>query len=112
MKIANNYQISSKPNFGMSVVATEDALRYMNSKLNPKQAEEANLMIAEQRGKKPNIHFHLGSFERPSNGRRMNYLRAKVGNEVFKEGLFTSAFGVIKKSIAYALSIQNKVARR
>ena len=106
MRISNNYQISAKPNFGMSVIATEDALRYMNRALNADQIKEANELIANQSGKKPNIHFQLGSFIRPSNGRKMNYLRATVKEETFKEGLFTSAFGVIKKSIEYAKSLQ------
>ena len=105
MRITNNYQITTRPNF-TSAIAAEKTIAYMNKNLTPKQITEVNKMFVEQNGKKPNIHYHLGSFVKPSSGEKMYYLRATVKEETFKEGLFTSAFGVIKKSIEYAKSLQ------
>ena len=109
MKITNNYPLSPKPTFGMSVIATEEAIAYMNRTLSPKQIKEANALIKDQYGKKPNVHFQLGSFVKPTSGHRMNYLRAKVNDTIFKEGLFTTAFGVVKKSIEYVKELQTRV---
>ena len=41
----------------------------------------------------------------------MTYLRATVGEETFKEGLFTSAYGVIKKAADYVDYLAKKKSR-
>ncbi len=104
MRITNNYS----PQFG-TVISTDKAIAYMNKAFNPKQIEKANRIIANQEGKQPNIHLHLGSFLCPSSNEKMYYLRAKVEDRTFKEGLFTSAFGVLKKSAKYVDSFQKNI---
>ncbi len=107
MKITNNYNMpkTKSPNFKMSFIATEKALAYLNTHIDEKEIEEANKIIEQQQGKKPNIHLHLGNFRRSGNGKIMEYLRATVNNTTFKEGLFTSVFGVLKKSAEYVNSL-------
>lgn len=97
MKVTN----SNSPLFGTAIMS-DKAFAYMNKNLNPKQIEKANKIFTAQNGKRPNIYYHLGSFQRTNSNEKMYYLRAKVEDRVFKEGLFTSAFGVIKKSAKYA----------
>ena len=108
MRITNNYTNTYSPKFGMSFIATDNAIKYMNSNLKPEKIKTVNEMIASQSGKKPNIHLHLGIFKSECSGKEVPYLRARVNDEVFEEGLFTSAFGVIKKATKYAEKLQKK----
>ena len=104
MKITNNYTKTYSPQFG-NVIATDKAIAYMNKTMNPKKIAKVNKIIAEQNGKKPNIHISLGSFIRAGSNTRMPYLRANVNDEVFKEGLFTSSYGVVKNAAKYVDSL-------
>lgn len=107
MRITNNFSNPYNPKFGMSVIGTEQAIDYMNRNLDKNQIENVNKIIADQQGKKPNIFLHTGTFQR-SNGSKMPYLRATVKDRLFKEGLFTSPYDVIKKSAEYVNSLIKK----
>jgi len=108
MRITNNYTQKSSTNFG-NVIATEKAIKYMNTHLSPAEIAKTNEIIKSQVGKKPNIHLHTGSFIKNSTNTEMVYLRAQVDDKLYKEGLFTSAFGVVKKAANYVDSLQKKV---
>ena len=111
MKIATNYrQPSNQIHFG-DVTCTKKALAFLNRTLSKEEAAKANEIIAGQVGKKPNIHLHLGSFQKITNGEMMPYLRAQVGDMLFQEGLFTSTMGVIKKAAKYVDSLAEKAAK-
>ena len=108
MRITNNYTNACSPKFGMSFIATDSAINYMNSRLSPKEIKKVNDLIISQNGKKPNIHLHLGIFRSECSGKEVPYLRAKVNDEVFSEGLFTSTFGVVNKAVKFVENIQKK----
>ena len=111
MRITNDYTKSYQPHFG-DYIASEKALLYLNRTISPKKVEKANEIIAGQKGKKPNIHLHTGTFVRAGSNVPMEYLRATVGQETFKEGLFTSAFGVLKETSDYVNSLIKKKAKK
>lgn len=101
MRITNDYGQTS---FG-TVIATESAVKYLNRNLSKKKIEKVNEIISDQKGKKPDINLHTGTFVRAGSNRPMEYLRATVGEEIFKEGLFTSAYGVVKDAAEYVNSL-------
>ena len=108
MRITANYnQPVRQTNFG-NVLASEKAITYLNESLSPKEIKKVNEIIKDQVGKKPNILLNLGSFQRTNSDRRMLYLRAQVGDMLFKEGLFTSPYGVVKKAAEHVNSLVKK----
>ncbi len=104
MKITNNYTQYNSPSFG-TVIATEKAIAYMNKNMSPKKIEKANKIIADQNDKRPNIHLSVGRYMRPGGNTWTPYLQAKVNEEVFEEGIFTSTFKVLKKAAKYVNSL-------
>ena len=111
MRITNDYTNKSNVYFG-DYIATEKAISYLNRTLSPKKAKKANEIIADQKGKKPNIHLHTGTFVRAGSNVPMEYLRASVGEETFKEGLFTSAYGVLKDTSDYVNNLIKQKGRK
>lgn len=94
-------------NFG-NVTATKRAVAYLNQNLSPEKVEKFGKIVAEQNGKKPDIFLHIGEFQKITTGGMMPYLRAKVGENVFQEGIFTTPFGVIKEAANYVNSLNKK----
>lgn len=107
MRITNNYTQQNSPYFG-NVIASDRAIAYMNKVLSPKKIKKANEIIADQNGKKPNIFLTLGTYLRTGGNSKIPYLKAKVNEEVFEEGVFTSSFGVLKKAAKYVNSLVTK----
>ncbi len=110
MRVTNINSQTYQPQFG-AFLASEKAIAYMNRAIPPKKIEEVNKIIADQSNKRPNIRLYTGVFTRAGSNTQMTYLRATVGEETFKEGLFTSAYGVIKKAADYVDYLAKKKSR-
>lgn len=108
MKVSATYnQPIRQTNFG-TVTATKNAITYLNNNLSPKKIQKLGEIITDQNGKKPDIFLHMGEFQKLNSNRMIPYLRAKVGNEIFQEGLFTSPLGVVKEAAQYVNSLNKK----
>ena len=108
MRITANYnQPVNQTSFG-NFIAGEQTIAYLNRAISPKKADAANKIIAGQTGKKPNLHLHLGYLKKVTTGHPIPFLRAKIGDEVFEEGLCTSAFGVLKNAAKYVDALSAK----
>lgn len=105
MRITNNYTQQNSPYFGTVIASSDKVITYMNKNMSPKKIVKANKIIADQNGKKPNIHLSLGIYTRPGSTTRTPYLKATVDDEVYREGIFTSTYKVLKKAAKYVNSL-------
>ena len=106
MKISGDYQTYTKPNFGMSVIATKRACSHLNKHLSAEQAQEVGRMCSEQLNRTPHVYLSTYTFEHPINGEDVTCLSATVGEKRFDEGVFKSTIDVIKDSIEYVKNFQ------
>lgn len=94
-------------NFG-NLYCTGSAVRYLNRTLKPEKIEKILQIMEEQKGKKPDVFLNTGKLTSWQTGKETPYLVANVDKTYFREGLFTSALGVIKKAVKYANSLSKQ----
>lgn len=94
-------------NFG-NVYCSGSAARYLNRTLKPEKIQKVLQIMEEQKGRSPHVFLNTGKLKSWQTEKETPYLVANVDKTYFREGLFTSALGVIKKAVKYANSLSKQ----